>query len=103
MKRLTLVSAIILFSSGLFVPLYGQASDDYDQLEAAFNQLCGQLENAEALSVEELTTMIAECDELKQKITRNENPKKKVLLFRLKKCRDFIEFTIQTKQTVYTL
>jgi hypothetical protein len=103
MKRLTLVSASILFASGLLVPLYGQTSDDYDQLEAAFNQLCGQLENAETLSVEELTTMIAECDELKQKITRNENPKKKVLLFRLKKCRDFIEFTIQTKQTVYTL
>jgi hypothetical protein len=98
MKWFTLLSALIIYSILISVPLYSQVSDDHNNLETAFNELCGQAENAETLSVEELTEMIAQCDSLEDKIIHSTHPKKKVLLFRLKKCRNFLNFIIQTKQ-----
>ena len=99
MKLFYQVFSLCLLCSVLVLsPYYSQASDDYNSLEAAFNELCSQTENAEALSVDVITSMIAECDLLKEKVTKSSHPKKKVLLFRLKKCRNFLDFILQTKQ-----
>jgi len=98
MKLFSLCLAIIMCLAFFSLPLQSQASDDHKKLETVFNELCSQTENAEALSVEEITTMIAECDSLKDKIIQSSHPKKKILLFRLKKCRNFLDFIIQTKQ-----
>ena len=78
--------------------MHCHASDENANLEATFNELCGRTDIAESLSVEELTTMVAECDTLEEKITNSSHPKKKILLFRLKKCRNFLDFMVQTKQ-----
>lgn len=99
MKLLYLVfSLVIICSTLVFFPFYSHASGDFDSLEATFNELCSQTENAEALSVDEITSMIARCGSLKEKITTSSHPKKKVLLFRLEKCRNFLEFILQTKE-----
>jgi hypothetical protein len=97
MKWLTPFLALVICSILLFSPS-SHASDDHNSLETAFNELCGQTEKVEALSAEEITKMIVQCDTLKEKITQSTHPGKKVLLFRLKKCRSFLEFIIQTKQ-----
>ena len=98
MKLFYLIFSLFIICLALvFFPFYSQASDDFVSLEAAFNELCSQTENAQALPVEEITTMIAECDLLKEKITKSSHPKKKVLLFRLNKCRNFLDFILQTK------
>ena len=98
MKWFTFFLALLMSSTLLFSPLYSSASDDHNNFETAFNELCGQTENTETLTVEEITLMIVQCDLLKEKITQSTHPKKKVFLFRLKKCRDFLDFMIQTKQ-----
>ena len=98
MKWLSLLLALTICSTFTFPPVYSFASDDDAKLEATFNELCGRTENAEALTVEKLTTMVSECDTLEEKITQSSHPKKKILLFRLKKCRNFLHFMIQTKQ-----
>ena len=94
---LVILLLLALFSL-LISPVFSIAGEDYSDLEKSFTELCSQTENAEALSVEELTKMVARCDLLKDRITRSTHPKKKVLLFRLKKCRNFLDFIIQTKQ-----
>ena len=98
MRSFTFLAILLLCFSPLLLPLTCHASDENANLEATFNELCGRTDQAEALTVEELTTMIAECDSLEKKITHSSHPKKKILLFRLKKCRNFLHFMIQTKQ-----
>jgi len=88
---------VLICSTLVFPPMYSQASEDHINLETAFNELCSQTENAETFSVEEISTMITKCDSLKDKIIKSTHPKKKVLLFRLNKCRNFLDFIIQTK------
>ena len=51
-------SLCLLCSILVLSPYYSQASDDYNSLEAAFNELCSQTENAEALSVDVIKSMI---------------------------------------------
>lgn len=98
MKWFVFFSALFMCSILISSPLYCLAADDLNNIETTFNKLCGQTENAETLPVEEITSMIAQCDSLMDKIMQSTHPKKKVLLFRLKKCRNFLEFIIQTKQ-----
>ena len=72
--------------------------EDHAQLEKTFTELCNQAANAEAFTIEKLTEMVAEADTLKEKLENSSHPKKKNLLFRLKKCRNFLAFIIETKQ-----
>lgn len=83
----------------LNAPTISGASGEYSAIEASFNKLCSQSEKAASLSIEQLTQMIDECDSLSQKLQKSSHPKKKVLLFRVKKCRNFLDFIVQTKNT----
>ena len=41
---------------------------------------------------------MAECDQLQKKIEASDDEQKKLLLFRLKKCRDFLVYIAELKQ-----
>ena len=67
-------------------------------LQEEFDALCIHTQAAESLSLVELRELVAECDKLREVIEQSNDPKKKVLLFRLKKCRDFLYFILATKE-----
>ncbi len=98
MKRFAGFSALFICSLFLFSPLYSLAADELDNIETTFNELCGRTETAETLPVEEIASMIARCDSLMDTVRQSTHPKKKVLLFRLKKCRNFLEYILETKK-----
>jgi cell division protein FtsB len=69
-----------------------------ETLQEEFDRLCVHTQDAESLSIEKLQELVAECDQLQKKIEASDDAKKKLLLFRLKKCRDFLAYIIALKE-----
>ena len=46
-----------------------------------------------------LQDLLKECDQLQKKIEASNDEKKKVMLFRLEKCRDFLTYVMEIKQS----
>lgn len=67
-------------------------------LQEEFDAICIHTQGAEGLSIKKLQGLISQSDKLREAIEKSNNPKKKVLLFRLNKCRNFFEFMVETKQ-----
>jgi Tfp pilus assembly protein PilO len=67
-------------------------------LQEEFDQLCVHTQEAESLSLEKLQELLTECDQLQKKIEDSNDEKKKLLLFRLNKCRNFFVYVIDLKQ-----
>jgi hypothetical protein len=68
-------------------------------LQEEFDQLCVHTQEAESLSLEKLQELLTECDQLQKKIEDSNDEKKKLLLFRLNKCRNFFVYVIDLKQS----
>ena len=91
----TLLQTIVVF---LFILLastvvYGKS------LQEEFDTLCVHTQDAENLSLEKLRVLVSDCDLLQKKMEESKDTKKKVLLFRLKKCRDFLTYVMEIKQS----
>lgn len=69
-----------------------------DDWKAEFDALCSQVQAAEGKSTEELEDLIKRCDALMPVIKASDDPKKKVYIFRLKKCRKFFEYANQANR-----
>jgi hypothetical protein len=67
-------------------------------LQEEFDQLCVHTQEAEKLSLENLQELLTECDQLQKKIENSNDEKKKLLLFRLNKCRNFLVYVIDLKK-----
>ena len=67
-------------------------------LQEEFEQLCVHTQEAESLSLEKLQELLKECDQLQKTIDESNDAKKKLLLFRLKKCRNFFVYNIELKE-----
>jgi hypothetical protein len=80
---------LILFVST--VAYGGSLQDDFDKL-------CIQTQGAEDLAREKIQELITECDQLRKKIEESNDEKKKLLLFRLNKCRNFFVYVFELKQ-----
>jgi hypothetical protein len=63
-----------------------------------FERLCAGIETAEGMSSEELEGAVKECDKLLKTLEEIDNPKKKMFIFRLKKCRNFYQYSIDLKE-----
>ena len=64
-----------------------------------YNRLCGNTQEGMLLPEKELMTQIEECDKLLTTINATDNPKKKLYIFRLKKCRNFYQYIIDSKES----
>ena len=80
---------IVLFASAV---AYGGS------LQEEFDKLCVHTQDAESLSQEKLQELVTECDQLQKKVEASNDPKKKLMLFRLKKCRNFFAYILALKQ-----
>lgn len=65
--------------------------------ESDFDRICGVTDMATTLSVNELRDLIADCDRLLETLSKVNHPKKKLYIFRLKKCRNLFAFVLDTK------
>jgi len=72
------------------------AQDDWKK---EFDDTCQVTENSEQLGREELQGIIKRCDALKPRIEKLEDPQRKVMLSRLKRCRDFYTYLMDIKES----
>lgn len=75
----------------LLMTIYAFAGDWHEE----FNEICSKVDVADTLSVEELQTLIERSDKLLEQIKASDDSRKKVYIFRLKKCRSMFEYSIQ--------
>jgi hypothetical protein len=69
-----------------------------EDIQAEFDALCGIMQEAEGYTVEELQALVIRTDTLIEQVKGSDHPRKKVLLFRLAKCKNFFEFLLDTKE-----
>ena len=62
--------------------------------KAEFDRICGQVQLAPTLTLEQLQQLIEDCDALIEKLKVSENPQAKVLIKRIQMCRDFFQYSI---------
>jgi len=79
------------------IVLFGAAIVQGGSLQEDFDKLCVHTQDAESLSLERLQELVTECDRLKERIEESNDPKKKLLLFRLNKCRNFLAYMVELK------
>lgn len=65
----------------------------------AFDEICGKVQDSDALTTQELTALIEKADKLLPEIEKSEDPSKKIYLVRLKKCRAMFEFIIESRKS----
>jgi hypothetical protein len=92
MRKLTILLVCLAF---IFLLAPAASADDW---RAEFDEICSKVELAESLSLEELNALVERADELLPKIQSSDNPQKKVYIFRLKKCRNFLNYIIELKE-----
>jgi hypothetical protein len=72
-----------------------QAQDNWKQ---EFEDVCGQTQIGDQLEAKELQGLVARCDALKVRMEKLSDPERKVMLSRLKRCRDFFAYLLQIKE-----
>ena len=80
------------------IVLFGAAIVQGGSLQEDFDKLCVHTQDAESLSLERLQELVTECDRLKERIEESNDPKKKLLLFRLNKCRNFLAYMLELRK-----
>ena len=64
-----------------------------------FDKICGQAEGAESLPTAKLKELVVESDKLLEAIESGNDPKKKVYIFRLRKCRNLFQYVMNSRET----
>ena len=83
----------------MYVPLAGY-SDTQQALpwKEEFARLCSQTEVVSTLPDQQVRDLIRDSDALLEKLQTLKDPQTRVYHFRLKKCRQFFEFTLQLRE-----
>lgn len=67
-----------------------------DEWRSEFDRICGVVEKAGELSSTELSQLITDSNTLEKRIETEGGKEKKLYLFRLKKCRNFFQFILES-------
>jgi hypothetical protein len=62
-----------------------------------FDDICAKTQDAMALSVEELKSLVTRCDDLKPQLDRLDESSRKVFTRRLQACRDLYQFVLESR------
>ena len=93
MKKLQVLAAVLI----VLVAAASYAAEQ-DEWKADFDRLCGVTDMAHTFSADELRSLVVDCDRLMATLEKVNPPKKKLYLFRLKKCRNLFSFMLSTKE-----
>ena len=93
-KRNTSIALFLFLLMSYFSPLASAQSwiDDFDKI-------CGQAEEADSLPTAKLKELVMESDKLLEVIGADNDPRKKVYIFRLKKCRNLFVYIMNLRET----
>lgn len=88
MRQVFLVLVIaVLFAGNWAVAVQGE-----ENWRAEFDRICARTGEAGKMSEAELNQLISDSEKLREKIVGSNDPDRKVYLFRVGKCRDFLVF-----------
>ena len=94
MKKInTGVALFLLLLMSYFSPLASAQSWVED-----FDRICGQAEEADSLPTPKLQELVVESDKLLEVIEAGNDPRKKVYIFRLKKCRNLFVYIMNLRE-----
>lgn len=93
MNRICLFKLSIVTILTLLVTVPAMA----EEWKEDFERLCSQTQTAGDMSYDELKVLLEECDTVLETIQALNNPRNKVYIFRLKKCRSFYQYTMDLK------
>lgn len=85
-----MLSALLIFSVSGFASAQSWTE--------SFDRICASADVADTLSTERLKELVVESDELLKVIESGSDPRKKVYLFRLKKCRNFFAYIVELRK-----
>ena len=93
------IISFFIFTLVFLLMLHGNvfATVEMDWREG-FDRVCAITADSENLTIDQLNELITESDDLLVRIKASEDPKKKLYLIRLKKCRNFLAFMRDFKQ-----
>jgi hypothetical protein len=78
--------------------LAGAFAADVPEWLDEFEDICSQTMDAQSLSNEELQSLVERCEKLLPIIEQSDFVKKKVYLFRIKKCKDLFQYMIEVNE-----
>ena len=78
--------------------LFGATVVHGGSLQEDFDKLCVHTQEAESLTLERLQELVTECGQLQKRVEESDDRKKKLLLFRLKKCCNFLAYMVELKK-----
>lgn len=90
------MKGLYIVIAGLLMVSFSYAGAAEEPWKAEFETLCSRTDEAASLSAGQLKEKIARCDALAFKIDALEGAPKKVYGGRLKKCRDFYVFMLDS-------
>ena len=89
---------ILILAGCLSLCITLQAASGEEAWRTDFDAVCAQSNEAMALSVSELKTLIEKCDRLQKVIETQEETVRKVFLKRLQLCKNLYVFVLESKQ-----
>lgn len=92
-KRNTGIVLFMFLLMSYFSPLASAQSWIED-----FDKICGQTEDADSLPTAKLKELVMESDKLLEVIEGGNDPRKKVYVFRLRKCRNLFVYIINLRE-----
>jgi hypothetical protein len=63
-----------------------------------FDDICSKTQDAMALSADELRSLVARCESLKQQLDKLDESSRKVFTKRLQACRDLYQFVLESRE-----
>ena len=84
--------AKILFLIAILICVSTLSFANEESWRDEYNSICGDSQEAVLLPREEINTLIDKCDKLLNKIKAADNPRKKIFIFRIEKCKNFYKF-----------
>ena len=93
-KRNTGIGLFLLLLMSYFSPLASAQSWIED-----FDKICAQAEDADSLPTAKLKELVTESDKLLEVIETGNDPRKKVYIFRLRKCRNLFVYIMDLRET----
>lgn len=92
------IAAAFVLLALLTAPVVHAVDDGESDVVARLERLCSDTENASELTAVQLKSAIAELETLDAEVRKSDYPKKKLYLFRIAKCRDFLRFSLDVKK-----
>ena len=83
---------IIIFLVSILICITSLSFANEESWMDEYNSICGDTQKAIKMHSEELNILIDKCDKLLNKIKGSDNPRKKIFIFRIEKCKNFYQY-----------